>query len=300
MPDVATERLPAELGWAVGEYFRSLADQSPLIAVIDDLQWAEPAAIAIVRDLVDATLDAPFVLLVIARPELLERQQGWGAARPMPRPSPSSHSARMRPASSSAACSMLTTCPSSCARRSWARSGGNPLFCEEFVRMLIDDGRIVRTGDRWRGASANSFDVRVPESIQALLAARIDGLGSELKLVAQTASVVGEQFEADQLSQLLGRPADAALQALVHSGFVLPDRSAGSRSYRFQASPHPRCGLCQRAQGGAGQVARSVLASRWRPRPVIVTLNSWRSLPTTRNRPSASHSSCGRVARPLR
>ena len=114
------------------------------------------------------------------------------------------------------------------------RSGGNPLFCEEFVRMLIDEGRIVRDGDRWRGAAADSFEVRVPESIQALLAARLDGLPAELKALVQAASVIGEQLDAEQLAQLADRDVGADLQALARAGFVLADRSAGPRAYRFK------------------------------------------------------------------
>ena len=80
-----------------------------------------------------------------------------------------------------------------------ARAEGNPLFCEEFVRMLIEDERLVRRDDRWVAADAHSFDVRVPESIHALIAARLDAIASDEKGLVAAASIVGEQFEAAQV-----------------------------------------------------------------------------------------------------
>ena len=71
LPDVDADRLAAELGWAMGEYARAIADESALICVIDDLQWAEPAAVAIVTEMLEATADSPLLMLCVARPELV-------------------------------------------------------------------------------------------------------------------------------------------------------------------------------------------------------------------------------------
>ena len=115
-------------------------------------------------------------MLCIARPELLERYPSWGAGRA------NSATIVLEPLSEDETRTLISRLldvddmPEQLRATIVARSGGNPLFCEEFVRMLIDEGRIVRDGDRWRGAAADSFEVRVPESIQALLAARLDGL----------------------------------------------------------------------------------------------------------------------------
>jgi class 3 adenylate cyclase len=234
LPDVAAERLPAELGWAFGEYVRTAAEQSAMIAVIDDLQWAEPAAIEMVGDVVAATADSALLLLCIARPELLEQHPEWAGGRA------NSTTIVLEPLNEGETRTLIgrlldvDQMPEELRATIVGRSGGNPLFCEEFVRMLIDEGRIVREGDRWRGAKSDSFDVRVPESIQALLAARLDGLGADDKALAQAASVIGEQFDADQLSRLRDRDASAGLQTLVRGGFVLPDRASGARSYRFK------------------------------------------------------------------
>jgi predicted ATPase len=148
VPDVGADRLPAELGWAVGEYLGSLATDAPLICVIDDLQWAEPPALEVVRELVEATADSPFLLLCIARPELLERNIGWNSSLA------NATTIALEPLTDDETRILIgrlldvDDMPEQLRTSIVTRSGGNPLFCEEFVRMLIDEGRIVRDGDR--------------------------------------------------------------------------------------------------------------------------------------------------------
>jgi tetratricopeptide (TPR) repeat protein len=116
-----------------------------------------------------------------------------------------------------------------------SRSEGNPLFCEEFLRMLIDDGRVTRVDDRWR-ATAIVTDVRVPESIHALLAARLDGLGDDERRTMQVASIVGERFGANQLGALApGLDVGTAIASLRRAGLVLDDRETREVDrYRFK------------------------------------------------------------------
>src|SRR5438132_230719 len=116
-----------------------------------------------------------------------------------------------------------------------ARSEGNPLFCEEFLRMLIDEGRLIREGNHWR-ALPGTTEVRVPESIQALLAARLDGLEPDVKQLVLAASVVGERFELDQLGALGNlQDAEATIGRLERTGLIVEDRESGRRdAYRFR------------------------------------------------------------------
>ncbi|MDP8905257.1 MAG: AAA family ATPase [Chloroflexota bacterium] len=234
LPDVDAERLVAELGWAVSEYVEAAAARQPLIAVVDDLQWAEPPVIEIIVRLLESVADAPAVLVCIGRPELLDRYPTFGAGQP------NATTIVLEPLNDEETRTLIgrlldiDDMPDELRSAIVRRAAGNPLFCEEFVRMLIDEGRLVREGERWRGADSASFDVRVPESIQALLAARLDTLAPAAKSVLQTASVIGEQFEAGQLSALAGRPAAAELRALTRAGFVMPDRPTGPTAYRFR------------------------------------------------------------------
>lgn len=101
--------------------------------------------------------------------------------------------------------------------------------------MLIDEGRVERIDDRWR-ATASVAEVRVPESIHALLAARLDGLPEEARRAVQIASVIGEQFAAAELRSLApGLDVDAAIGSLRRAGLVLEDRmTRDAGRYRFK------------------------------------------------------------------
>jgi len=234
LPDVEADQLMSELGWAVGHYFGGLAGRRPLVAVVDDLQWADPNLIEIVDRLLESLADTPIVLICIGRPELLERYPSLGAGQP------NASTIVLEPLSEDETRTLIgrlldvDDMPASLRAAIVERAAGNPLFCEEFVRMLIDEGRLVREGERWRGADSASFEVRVPESIQALLAARIDTLAAPAKQVLQTASVIGERFEARQLGTLAGGSVADELRTLSRAGFVTPDRTVGPAAYRFR------------------------------------------------------------------
>lgn len=101
--------------------------------------------------------------------------------------------------------------------------------------MLIDDGRVIRVDDRWR-ATAGVADVRVPESIHALLAARLDALGENERRTMQVASIAGERFGADEVAALApGLDVHSALGSLRRTGLVLEDRESHAPGrYRFK------------------------------------------------------------------
>jgi tetratricopeptide (TPR) repeat protein len=116
---------------------------------------------------------------------------------------------------------------------------GTPLFVEEMLSMLIDDGMLEREDGRW-AAAADLTDVPVPPTIQALLAARLDRLGPEERAAIERASVVGKQFHLGAVEALLGDDsplsARSALMGLVRRDLIGPDRSllAGDEAFRFR------------------------------------------------------------------
>ena len=239
LPDVAPPRLAAELGWGVARYLEATAAARPLIAVVDDLQWAEPPAVSIVSNLLDQVADVPIFLVCIARPDLLEQHPDWGAGRP------NSTLISLEPLSEDETRTLISRLldiddlPQALRSEIIGRAAGNPLFCEEFIRMLIEDGRLTRDGDRWRATRPDSLGIRVPESIHALLAARLDALSGSAKRVLQSASVIGEQFERSQVAMLVGDQETngelgAELDRLVRAGHVVADRGAGPGAYRFR------------------------------------------------------------------
>ncbi|MBA3778962.1 MAG: AAA family ATPase [Chloroflexi bacterium] len=237
LPDVAPAHLAAELGWGLARYLEPIAVRTPVGVVIDDLQWAEPAVIEILRGVLEKAADLPIIFVCIGRPDLLERHPTWGTG------SPNATLIVLEPLTADETRTLIgrlldvDDLPEPLRARIAEQAAGNPLFCEEFLRMLIEEGRLIRDGDRWRAAGAGSLDVRVPESIHALIAARLDGLSPDAKQIVGAASVIGEQFELAQLAAITAASdpeIEAELRALVRGGFVVPDRQSGPGTYRFR------------------------------------------------------------------
>ena len=155
----------------------ALARRRPLVLVVDDLQWAEPTFIDLLEHVADWTRDAPLLLLIMARPELLDARPGWGggklnATTVLLEPLPETDAARPPAATSSD----RRGSSDRAAARILALAEGNPLFVEEVVAMLIDDG-VLSSGDVDGPSAAELTAIAVPPTIQALLAARLDRLG---------------------------------------------------------------------------------------------------------------------------
>jgi class 3 adenylate cyclase/tetratricopeptide (TPR) repeat protein len=227
---------PAEvqLSWAVRQYLQAIAEAEPLVVVVDDLQWAEPAVIQLLEQTALRITDHPILLLCIARPDLREAHPGWGASVA------NATSISLNPLSAGDTRALIARLlevdelPAELRQRLIERSEGNPLFCEEFLRMLIDEMRLVRVEDRWR-AAARATDLRVPETIHALLAARLDGLPMEEKRALGAASIVGERFTAPQVSAVLknGDVRDA-LERLLLKDLVREDSTGPEPGLRFK------------------------------------------------------------------
>ncbi|HAF09189.1 MAG TPA: hypothetical protein DCK98_03805 [Chloroflexi bacterium] len=234
IPEVRASEVSDEIAWAVREYLVAAA-REPLVVVVDDLQWAERAVFEIVEGVAERAEDAPLLLLCVARPTLLETHPGWAAGRA------NAATITLDALSADETTTLISRLldvddlPEDLRARVVARSEGNPLFCEEFLRMLIDEGRVVRVEDRWR-AAAGAADVRVPESIHTLLAARLDGLGDDERRVVQVASIVGERFAASELRALApDLDLAPALVGLRRAGIVLEDRETREPGhYRFK------------------------------------------------------------------
>ena len=234
LPDVAPDRVNAEIGWALRRYLESVTTGRAAVLVIDDLQWAEPALIQVIDGILDRMRGVPLALLCVARPELAETHTGWSSGR--------SNASTMTlegldVAETATLISRLLDIddlPSDLRAKIAARSEGNPLFCEEFLRMLIDDGRVIFDEGRWR-ATADAASVTVPETIVALLAAGIDRLGPAEKRTLQLASIVGERFTAAEVRALAPDADPAALDTLERKGLVLEDReTGGADALRFK------------------------------------------------------------------
>jgi class 3 adenylate cyclase len=233
LEDVPGERLASEVGWALRRYAEAIAGQAPAVFVVDDLQWAEAPTVEALRGIVDRAPAAPILVVCIARPDLLERHPAWGAGQP------NATLIVLEPLTDEETRTLIARLldiddlPEGVRSEIIRRSEGNPLFCEELLRMLIDDGQLVRDGDRWRAVDVST--VRIPESIQALLAARLDALAVDEKRAVQAASVIGERLTADQLAGLVSAiDSSAVLDRLDRRGLIVEDRAHGPGAYRFR------------------------------------------------------------------
>ena len=233
LPGTGGADVAREIAWGARRYLAAIATE-PAVIVVDDLQWAEPAVFEIIDGLAEHAQDAPLLLLCIARPELLDLRADWGAGRSN---SSTISLDALTPDETATLISRLLDVddlPAALRARVVERAEGNPLFCEEFLRMLIDEGRVERVGDRWRATTA-AADVRVPESIHALIAARLDGLLAPERRALEVASVVGERFGGAEVRALEPSIDDATFATLRRKGLVLEDREARERGrYRFK------------------------------------------------------------------
>ncbi len=233
LPAVPASRVAVELGWGIRQHLEAIAAGGPLVVVIDDLQWADPAALDVLAQLADRSSAVPLLLVCVARSELLERYASWSAGRA------DASLIVVEPLDESDTRTLVSRllgiedlAPQV---GSWIveRSAGNPLFCEEFVRMLIEAEHLEFADGRWR-AKGSAADLSLPETIQSIVAARIDGLEPAEKTALQQASVIGERFVLDELLAL-DSELGVAPEALLRKGFFITDRDDRSgRSLRFK------------------------------------------------------------------
>jgi class 3 adenylate cyclase/tetratricopeptide (TPR) repeat protein len=182
-----------ETFWALRRLFEELARPRPLVLVIEDLHWADASLLDLVEYLVGWSRGAPLLILCLARPELNERRPAWG------RGDPNAHSLTLEPLVTDEVHTLLANLLGSAdleprlEKRIESAADGNPLFVEELVRVLLEDGVLQQRDGAWTVAGALER-VTIPPSISALLAARLDQLDPEEREVLQCAAVVGKEF----------------------------------------------------------------------------------------------------------
>jgi class 3 adenylate cyclase/tetratricopeptide (TPR) repeat protein len=230
---------PDEVAWAVRRLFERLARERPLVVVLDDIHWAEPAMLDLIEHVIDWTRDRSVLLVCLARQELLEARPTWGGGKL------NATAVLLEPLHRSAADELLgnllggTSLPEAVRRRITEAAEGNPLFVEEMVGMLVDDGALTREQGRLVPARDLS-DVSVPPSIRALLAARLDRLPSEERTIAERAAVVGRTFERGAVVELapdeMRLAVPGRIMALVRKELIRPDEPglAGDETFRFR------------------------------------------------------------------
>jgi class 3 adenylate cyclase/tetratricopeptide (TPR) repeat protein len=228
---------PEETFFAVRRMLAGLAAVRPVVLVIDDLHWGGPLLLDLVEHLVQWSTGVPLFLLVTGRPELREARSSLatpgGLVADVITLGGLDAGASMQLAAGVVGAAEL---PAVLVGRVLATSEGNPLFLGELVRMLVQDGTLVRAGERWV-TTVEVAKLDMPPTIQVLLAARIERLRPEERAVLERAAVIGRQFSRAPVAHLLGPvpDLDARLEALRRSELVEPDNGwfLGEPALRF-------------------------------------------------------------------
>jgi len=216
-----------EVYWGTRKLFERLGRVRPLVVVFEDIHWAEAALLDLIARVADTAADTPLLVVCAARPELSERRPDWLER-------PDAHVVSLEPLSAEQTALIVDNLVGEAdldhdARTSIvAAADGNPLFAEQLLSMLIDDGYLRRDNGSW----TRTGDIRtlsVPPTIEALLSARLDLLAREERAVIEPASVVGGVFQLSAVGALVDDPlrdrVPAHLRTLEAKQLIEPERS---------------------------------------------------------------------------
>jgi class 3 adenylate cyclase/tetratricopeptide (TPR) repeat protein len=197
---------PEELFWGVRKAIEILAADEPLVVVFEDIHWAEATLVDLLEHLVAAVGAVPVLLLCASRPDLLEQRPSWAeGALLMLEPLSEDDSTRVIENVLGADLAAKVS------RRIIDAAEGNPLFVEQLVSMLIDEGVLRQVDGHWEAGDLS--DLSVPPTINALLAARLDRISAEQRAVIEPASVIGLVFEQAALDAIVEEPLRAGLES---------------------------------------------------------------------------------------
>ncbi len=236
----------------LGEFFRAHAEQGPAIIFLEDVHWADDSSLAAIEGLAHAVDDLPVLMVALARPSLFERHPQWGNNLP------AQISLALEPLTKDDSRSLVNAIlhragevPAVLQEMIVGRAEGNPFYVEELIKMLIEDGVVIKSPERWQIDPERLVAVRVPSTLSEILQARLDSLPEQERKVLQQASVVGRVFWDDTLRYMEdGRetvsktgpgqapdPLERAIEALARRELIFERRSsafAGAQEFIFK------------------------------------------------------------------
>ena len=235
------------------QWLRALAAPGrPLIAVLDDLHWADDGSLDFIEYLARAHADLPLLVLGLTRAAVTERRPGWAARWPAgPKIDLAPLDAERSGELAAALLGRLPSLPDELRELLERQAEGNPFYMEELVNMLVDQGAIVDEGSddaddadharresaAWQFRPERMQALKLPTTLIGVLQARLDALPADERLTAQLASVVGHRFWDDSLVAL-GAPLPEPLHGLVARELVLPQEPGSLEGLREFAVRH--------------------------------------------------------------
>ncbi len=236
-------------------FLEAWAEERETILVFEDLHWADAALLAFLEHLADWSEGVPLLLLCTARPELYEQHPSWAAGLR------NATTINLAPLTQDETARLIATLleqkflPAETQKTLLERAGGNPLYAEEFVRLLADREQLSKAVEE------------VPQSVQALIAARLDTLSAERKNLLQDAAVVGKVFWAGALAEMGKREAgqvEQALHELARKELVRPARTSSMQGEQEYGFWHVLVrDVCYAQIPRAGRAARHQAAAAW-------------------------------------
>ncbi len=226
-----------EIIWAVRRFLEILSARRPVVVLIDDIHWAEPTLLELLQQVTETTSGA-VLLLCSSRPDLLEEHAEWAENGPRAR------AITLEPLSEDESERVIehllgdVAVDHRVAARIVGTSGGNPLFVEQMLSMLIDDEVLALEGGRWKPTEPVET-IEMPPTISALLSSRLDRLGVADRATIERAAVIGQVFYPSAVEALLPEPLRAhlpgSLDSLATKELIRPHRDVvlGYQTYRF-------------------------------------------------------------------
>ena len=208
----ATSAEQSELFTAWRRFLEHIAEANPTVVVFEDLHWADPSLLAFIEHLADHADGVPLLIVGTTRPELFEQQRDYGRGLRNATPINLTPLTTAETTRLVAALLDTTEVPPELQSPLVDRAGGNPLFAEEYVRLLRDQDLLDRV-DGVVQLKAGA-EVPLPDNVHALLAARLDTLGADRKSLLADAAVVGKVFWAGLVAEMSGTPESEVVEVM--------------------------------------------------------------------------------------
>jgi predicted ATPase/class 3 adenylate cyclase len=199
------------------EFFRAAGASSPVLILLDDVQWADDSSLTVLREVIEELDDRPVLTLALTRPVLWDTHAEW---EQLPGHLPIAIEPLSRQQSElliDAILSKIDDCPPELRARLLEHAEGNPYYLEELVMMCIDDGVIITDGPVWSVRRDRLAALRVPSTLTGVIRARLEGLPSREHTVLQQASVVGRVFWDEAVARIAGSSSTGTIATELHA-----------------------------------------------------------------------------------
>ena len=262
---------PEQLFAAWRSFFEHIAASATVVMVFEDIQWADAGLLDFIDSLLEWSRNNPIYVITLARPDLLERRPEWGAGKR------NFSSIYLEPLPEDAMRELLAGLvpglPEAAVRAIVGRADGVPLYAVETVRMLLADGRLTAQPDGTYEPAGDLSSIAVPESLNALIAARLDGLDAADRALLQESAVLGQSFTLASLAAVSGTEETTLqprLKALVRRELLSLEGDVGS----------PERGQYAFVQALIREVAYNTVAKRERKNRHLAAARYFESLGT--------------------